>query len=192
MKTLIFILIISFLINFSAYSQKNKIRFQSINQFAMVGGESQVNSAYQTINGIRFSNWFSGIGIGVDNYRYRTLPLFFDGRWYFGYEKRGFIYGDIGYNFPMKDKPGKEIYYYDSYHFTGGVYTDFGIGYQVPLYKKSSMLFSLGYSSKKMTNRVGVNTGVNIICYNYGGCPVSYENYDFSFNTMILKAGLVF
>ena len=50
-----FILIISFLIHVSVSAQKKKIKFHSINQFAMVGGESQMNSAYQTINGINFS-----------------------------------------------------------------------------------------------------------------------------------------
>src|SRR6185437_2088505 len=180
MKTLIFILIISFLVNISVSAQKSKIHFRSINQFAMVGGESQVNTAFQTVNGIKFSNWFTGIGIGVDNYRYRTLPLFFDGRWFFGEEKKGFIYGDIGYNFPMKDKPGKEISYYDTYHFTGGIYTDIGLGYQVPLCKKSSMLFSLGYSYKKMKAKIGLECRTS-------SCPLDYNSiYEFSFNRMIL------
>src|SRR6185312_15162097 len=193
MKTLIFILIISFLVKISASAQKNKIHFHSLNQFAIVGGEIHVNTAFQTVNGIKFSNWFTGIGIGVDNYRYRTLPLFFDGRWFFGEEKKGFIYGDIGYDFPMKDKPGKEIPYYNTYHFTGGIYTDIGIGYQVPLYKKSSMIFSLGYSYKKMEAKIGASTGLITPCPAMGGnCNVDYSNYDFSFNRMILKAGLVF
>ena len=182
-KDLIFILIASFLINISASAQKNTILFSSINQFAIVGGESNVNAAFQTVNGVKFSNWFSGIGIGVDNYRYRTLPLFFDGRWFFGDEKKGFVYGDIGYNFPMKDKPGKEISYYSSYHFTGGIYTDIGIGFQVPLYKKSPMLFSLGFSNKKLKIRTGAINPFN---------GYSSENYGFSFNRIILKAGLVF
>jgi len=184
-KDLIFILISSCLISFSASAQKNKIHFRSINQFAMVGGESHINTAFQTVNGIKFSNWFSGIGIGVDNYRYKTLPLFIDGRWYFGDDKNGFIYGDIGYNFPMKDKPGKEVYYYSSYHFTGSIYTDFGIGYQVPLYKKSSMLFSLGYSSKQLQTKIGVVSE----CL---GCQPYLYNYKFGLERMILKAGLVF
>ncbi len=175
------------MINISASAQKSKIHFRSINQFAMVGGESHINTAFQTVNGIKFSNWFTGAGIGVDNYRYKTLPLFIDGRWYFGDDKSGFIYGDIGYNFPMKNKPGKEIGYYNSYHFTGGVYTDIGIGYKVPLYKKSSMLFSLGYSYKKLGTKVGMTT-----CGIIGPCWVDYYKYDFSLNRMILKAGLVF
>lgn len=191
MKTLIFILIISFLVNISVSAQKNKIQFRSINQFAIVGGESHINTAFQTVNGIKFSNWFTGIGIGVDNYRYRTLPLFFDGRWFFGDEKRVFIYGDIGYDFPMKDKPGKEISYYNTYHFTGGIYTDIGLGYQVPLCKKSSMIFSFGYSYKKAEAKIGAR--LIFPCFLNGSCNVvDYSNYDFSFNRMILKAGLVF
>jgi hypothetical protein len=186
-KSLFFILIISFMISVSASAQKKKIQFHSINQFEMVGGESHVNTAFQTINGIKFSNWFSGIGIGIDNYRYKTLPLFIEGRWFFGDDKNGFIYGDIGYNFPMKDKPGKEINYYSSYHFTGGIYTDLGIGYQVCLYKKSSLLFSLGYSSKELKTKVGSAYQCLV-----APCPVDYSVYEFSFNRMILKAGLVF
>ena len=140
-------------ISFSASAQKNKIRFHSINTFGLVGGESKASTAFQSVNGIRFSNWFAGIGVGVDDYRYKTLPLFIDGRWFLGDDKSSFIYGDLGYNFPIKNKPGKEIWNYDTYHFTGGIYTDIGIGYQVSLYKKSSVLFSLGYSYKKRRQR---------------------------------------
>jgi hypothetical protein len=186
-KKLISILLISFVIVSPLSAQKKKARFQSVNQFAMIGGENHTGTAFQTINGIKFSNWFSGIGIGIDNYRYKTLPLFFDGRWYFGEDKKGFVYGDIGHNFPLKDKPGKEIYYNDSYHFTGGIYTDIGIGYQVHLYKKSFLLFSLGYSWKKLEYKTGVVT-----CPLIGPCFVDYSKYNFNFNRMILKAGLGF
>ena len=186
-RSSIFILMFFWTITFPATAQKTKIRFQSINQFAMVGGESQVNSAFQTINGIKFSNWFSGVGIGIDNYRYKTLPLFFDGRRYFAEDKKAFIYGDIGYNFPMKNKPGKEIDYYDSYDFNGGIYTDAGIGFQVALDKKSLLLFSLGYSYKKMQSKTGAVNPCLV-----SPCPVDYSIYEFNFNRMILKAGLVF
>jgi hypothetical protein len=154
----------------------------------MVGGESQVNSAFQTVNGIQFSNWFTGIGIGIDNYRYHTMPLFFDGRWNFGIEKRAFIYGEVGYNFPMKNKPGKEIPYYNTYHFTGGFYSDFGTGYLFPLNKKTSMIFSLGFSYKKVESKIGSGN----ICPFVGPCYVDYTKYDYNFNRMILKAGLFF
>jgi hypothetical protein len=174
-------------ISFSSVAQKKIVKFQSINFAAVVGGEDHSNSALQTINGIKFSNWFSGIGVAIDNYRYKTLPLFVDGRWYFGNEKRAFIYGDIGYNFPMKNKPGKEIYYYNTYNFSGGIYTDFGIGYEVSLNKYSSLAFSLGHSFKKLHNQVGI-----VMQCLVGPCPVDYSRYDYDFGRMILKAGLVF
>jgi hypothetical protein len=113
--------------------------------------------------------------------------LFIDGRWYFGDKKSAFIYGDIGYNFTMKNKPGKEIYYYNTYNFRGGIYTDFGIGYQVSLNKYSSLAFSLGHSFKKLQNEVSVITQCLV-----APCPVDYSKYDYEFGRMILKAGLVF
>lgn len=87
----------------------------------------------------------------------------------------------------MKNKPGKEISYYSSYHFTGGIYSDLGIGFEIPLMRKSSLLFSLGYSSKELKTKVG--SAYQCIV---APCPVDYNVYEFSFNRMILKAGLGF
>lgn len=180
-------LMCALLISVVAEAQKDKIRFHSINTFAAVGGQSEVNTAFQTVNGIQFSNWFSGIGIGMDNYVYKTLPLFLDVRRYFGYGDRGFVYGDIGYDFPLKNKPGKEISWYDTYDFSGGIYSDIGMGYHFPVYKKCSLVFSLGYSYKKLQTKVGKTT-----CPFAGPCFTDYSNYEFSYGRMILKAGLIF
>ena len=175
------------IISFSCVAQKKPVKFQSINLAGIVGGENHVHSTFQTLNGIRFSNWFAGVGVGIDNYRYKTLPLFIDGRGYFGKDKNAFFYGDIGYDFPVKNKPGKEVYYYNTYNFSGGIYTDFGIGYEVSLNKSSSLAFSLGHSFKKLQNEVGVVTQCLV-----APCPVDYSKYDYEFGRMILKAGLVF
>jgi hypothetical protein len=182
-----FLLLISFVMVSALSAQKKKVRFQSVNQFAIVGGKNHVNTAFQAINGIKFSNWFSGIGIGIDNYRYKTLPLFADARWHFGENKKAFLYGDLGYNFPLKNKPGKEVYYYNTYDFTGGVYTDFGIGFQLSLNKYSFLIFSLGHSYKKLQNKISVVTQCLV-----APCPVDYSQYDYKFGRMILKAGLIF
>jgi hypothetical protein len=184
---LIFTFLIASLISFSIFAQNKKIRFHSVNQFGMIGGESGISSAFQTINGIAFSNWFSGIGVGVDNYRYKTLPLFIDGRRYFDDENKAFVYADFGYNFPLKNTPGKEVSYYNSYDFTGGIYTDIGLGLQFSLNKKSSFLFSLGYSYKKMQNKIGVD-----VCGITGPCWVDYSKYDLEYGRMVLKAGFEF
>ena len=172
---------------FSALAQKIPVKFHSINQFGIAVGESETKPVFQTVNGIQFGNWFSGIGIGVDDYRYKTLPLFIDGRRYFGDDKNGFIYADLGYDFPVKNKPGKEVYYYNSYHFKGGIYTDLGIGFKMKLIKKSSLLFSLGYSYKELQTKIGVN-----VCPLIGPCYVDYSKYEFNYGRMMLKTGLEF
>ena len=179
--------------SFSASAQKNKIRFHSINSISLVGGESGYSTAFQTVNGIYFSNWFSGVGIGIDNYQYQTLPLFFDGRRYFGNEKRGFVYGDLGYNFPMKDKPGKEMNYYGNYHFKGGIYTELGIGFKTKFIKKSSILFSIAYSYKQLESLVE-EIGFfppGPLCLDCVRAPISY-NYKLSYGIVLLKTGIEF
>ena len=181
----VFCCLIAALISISVPAQNEKNKFHSINLVGIVGGESEVNSLFQTINGINFSNWYSGIGIGVDNYQYKTMPLFFDGRRSFGEKKKGFVYLDLGYNFPLKNKPGKEIGYYNTYNFKGGLYTDFGIGFKTKFIKKSSLLFSLGNSYKQLQTKIGIMPA----CLE---CQTYLYNYKFGYGRIILKTGVEF
>jgi hypothetical protein len=171
-----------------ASAQKKKTHFQSVNTFELINGEKGFDIGYQTVNGIRFSNWFSGIGVGVDNYHYNTLPLFADGRWFFGNDKKGFVYGDLGYNFPLKNKPGKEVdyyTYYDSYNFSGGIYTGFGIGFITKLFNQSSLLLSVGHSYKQLKSKIGISPACE-------ECTPYYYDYKYSYGRIILKAGIEF
>ena len=172
---------------FSGFAQDKTARFSSINSIGFAAGESVPGLVLETVNGIKFSNWFAGIGIGMDDYRYKTIPLFLEGRWMFGEEKRGFLYGDLGYSIPGKNKPGNEIFHYDSYDFSGGSYSAVGIGFQLPLYKRSAVEFSFGYSYKKISDKIGVR-----ICPFAGPCYVDYSKYDFSFGRLVVKAGVAF
>lgn len=83
----------------------------------------------------------------------------------------------------LKNKPGKEIYYYQSYKFSGGAYTDVGVGYKMKFIKKSSFLVSAGYSYKKNYDKIetiGPADGIDYSIYNYG------------FGRIVLKAGVDF
>lgn len=184
-KKLFYLFVIPVLFPYFIYAQKNLIKFHSINQVGVVGGESQLNSTIQTTNGIKFSNWFSGIGIGVDNYRYKTMPLFIDVRRYFDEENKAFIYGSLGYNFPFNTKPDKETEYYDTYHFKGGIYTDIGIGFKTKFIRKSSLLFSIGHSYKQLRSRYGITP----LCL---GCQPSWYNYKWGYGRIALKTGIEF
>jgi hypothetical protein len=184
-RNIILTVIISLSVSFSAIAQKQKIKFHSIEIGGIAGGESQVKPVFQTINGLGFSRWFSAVGIGIDYYRYKTLPLFIDVRRFFGKENKGFLYADLGYNFPLKNKPGKEIGYYDTYHFKGGVYTDIGIGYKTKFIKRSSLLFSMGHSYKELQNEIGITP----LCTE---CQPYFYYYKFGFGRIAFKAGVEF
>lgn len=184
MKKISFTVILVLYFLLPAEAQQAKPRFQSINTAGFAFGQSEPQLILQTINGVSFSKGFAGVGLGIDYYDYKTLPLFIDGRWFFGDEKKGFIYGDIGYNFPLKNKPGKEVGYYNTYDFSGGIYTGIGIGYKAHLFKKSSLLFSLGYSYKQLQTKIGIT----LACV---GCQPFLYDYKFGYGRMVLKAGLL-
>jgi hypothetical protein len=153
--------------------------------FGVAAGESRPSGLFQTINGVRYNNWFAGIGAGLDYYSYRTIPVFFDLRRDIGKLNKGFIYADVGYNFPWKEKPGKEISFYNSYHFTKGLYSDIGIGYKLNLNENPSFLFSAGYSYKKVHNKIGVVNQCLV-----PPCSEKFTNYEYGFGRIVLKAGI--
>ena len=177
----------SFFLCFSAAAQKEKVKFHSVNAIGLSDGQSGVHLLLQTVNGVAFKNFFSGIGVGADYYQYKSYPLFIDVRGYFGKNNKVFAYGDLGYNFSGKNKPGKEIYYYTSYRYTSGVYTDIGIGYKMRLTGNSSFLISTGYSYKEINNRVEVVSPCLV-----APCPVDYDNYKYGNGRIVLKAGVDF
>ena len=181
-KSFIFFLLI-LLTGFSIKAQSRKIQFHSINSVGFVIGESGTDMMLQSVNGFAYKNFYSGIGFAKDDYNYNSYPLFFDQRIYFGKATNAFAYGDLGFNLNGKNKPGKEIYYYTSYHFSGGVFTDFGIGYKMAFIKKSSLLLSIGYSYKELNDKIetiGPADGKN------------YSNYKYGNGRIVLKAGVGF
>jgi hypothetical protein len=172
---------------FSASAQTRKLKFNSINTIGFSGGQSGGDILLQTVNGVGFENWFSGIGFGTDYYRYKSHPLFADARRYFGKGDKAFAYADLGYNFSGNNKPGKEVYYYTTYNFTGGIYTDFGIGYKMKFTRNTSFLISAGYSYKELNNKV-VSVNECLVA----PCPVDYSNYKYGNGRVVLKAGVDF
>lgn len=184
-KALIFFIFI--IISLSASAQKEKLKFHSINSIGITIGESGSHPLLQTINGLGTSDWFAGVGFGIDYYAYNTYPIFVDARKSFGNKSRWFAYGDLGYNLPGKNTPGKEIYYYNTYHFSGGVYGDIGLGYKIPFSQKTLLVFSTGYTYKKLTGKIGTT-----ICPFAGPCYVDYSNYEYGYGRIVLKAGVDF
>ncbi|MGB8192802.1 MAG: hypothetical protein WCF67_12820 [Chitinophagaceae bacterium] len=160
--------------------------FSSINQVGLLEGSDRSSFNLQTINGLRYKTWFAGAGVGLDKYHTRSIPVFFDLRkdllkkW-----NTPFIYGDIGVNLPWTKK--SEDGWWLRSEFDRGAYYDAGIGYKLNLGKGRALLFSGGFSLKKMRETRFVTT----TCPFVGPCPeIEGERYDFTFKRFSVKAGL--
>jgi hypothetical protein len=180
------LIILVILIQVSVSAQK-KATFHSINTIGVAMGQTGNYVVAQSVNGVKYKKWYTGIGIGGDYYQYLTYPLFVDARKYFGKYCKAFAYADVGYNFTGKNTPGKEVSYYTDYSFSGGIYNDIGIGYRSKFSAKSALQFSVGYSYKEMQSSITTKNDCII-----GPCSVNYHNYKYACGRVVLKAGVDF
>jgi hypothetical protein len=188
MRRKLYITLLTSLICLNINAQGKEIKFHSINSIGLAVGEHGSAMILQSVNGVVYKRFYSGIGFGLDYYNYNSYPLFFDQRVFLGKSGDVFFYGDIGYNLSTSNnKPGNEVYY-NKYHFSGGVYTDIGIGYRVKLKRGSFMTFSSGFSYKEINNKVAVIYP----CFSSEACPVDYSNYRYGNGRVVLKAGIDF
>ena len=185
MKRIILLICTISLSYVSVLSQSVKPHFRSINAAGIAVGESHPQMLFQSVNGLIYKDWFAGVGVGLDEYEIKSLPLFADIRMNFGDKKKGFIYGDIGYNFFLEDKSKEHVFAGSESSYKGGIYTDFGIGMRTSFIKKVKMVFTLGHSYK--TNK---ETQVYSIC---GIVPPCFENvnrYIYYYGRLNLKVGV--
>jgi hypothetical protein len=177
-----------FLILFSlvAAGQKSGPRFSTTLQGGLLEGESGGALQLKAINGVAYRYWTGGIGVGLDYYQTRTIPLFLDVRRSFGKNpKTPFLYASGGANFPWpKQQESGNLKH------TAGLYVDAGLGYQFPLRNKSFLFFSAGYSQKAYTLRYYYSW--------FSGWPVTSEpipssyKIDYNLRRLSIQTGLRF
>jgi hypothetical protein len=164
-------------------------QFHSINNLGLLEGQAGSSFQLQTVNGVQYKSWFGGVGVGLDFYRYRTIPLFADLRKEFGHgANKVFLYADLGVSFSWVTDDEKMAYMPDD-HFSNGFYDDFGFGYKMPVGKSNAFLISLGYSYKKIVE--SYNDGVYFDYPPAGGYNHS-EQIDSYLNRLNIKVGLAF
>jgi hypothetical protein len=179
---------------FIASAQQNKPAgqwsFHSLNNVGLLEGQTGSSFQIQTINGAQYKSWFGGIGLGLDFYRYRTIPLFFDIRKEFGRSSNKlFVYTDMGINFCWLTD-NEKINYYQNDQFNNGLYADFGLGYKIGLGKKDHdhLLLSLGYSFKKLKETYDAPE----YFYPPSPGPISKDQINYSLNRLSIKIGWEF
>jgi hypothetical protein len=84
----------------------------------------------------------------VDDYEYRSIPLFLDVKRNFEWKQTDFfVYADGGISFPWENKEEEQ---FSNHVFKKGLYADAGIGYSFKIGKAIAVLLSGGYSVKKL------------------------------------------
>lgn len=130
-------------------AQKSGFVFQSTVQGGLLEGSMGGAFQLQSINGIRYKTWTAGAGAGLDYYHTRSIPVFLHVRKAFGTgTQTPFLYASGGYHFPWLKDDDKSGGFTEA---DGGLYYDAGIGYQLPVLKKSALFFSIGYSQKSFS-----------------------------------------
>jgi hypothetical protein len=173
---------------FAAYSQKsntNKISFGSVNQVGVVTGVDRDALIVQTINGISYKSWSAGVGIGIDGYSERTVPLFVDVRKSIGsgYSKP-FFYVDGGVNFGWLNFIQRENHSFPQYQ-QPSMYYDAGMGWNIPIGDKTGFIVSAGYTIKQLKGERN-NFGPMI-----GGQLHEYkEKFENTYRRIIIKLGV--
>lgn len=160
--------------------------FSSQNYIGLVAGKTDTHLHLQTINGLKWNNWFGGIGAGIDWYYLRSIPVFASvNRSFLQKGKRSFLLSvDAGVNFPWE----QNIYYdfppYDRKQYSG-LYWAGGVGYKFGVGKAdNAILFQVGYSFKELKEKV---TG--IFCPFIGPCGPSIEKYDYKLRRLSFRIG---
>lgn len=186
----IIIVVFSICMTSGISAQQKKIcslQFHSIINFGLLEGQTGSAFQIQTINGVQHNSWFMGIGLGLDYYRYRTIPLFMDVRKEFGSSvNKFFAYADGGVNFCWLTDNEKTMYLTDN-HYTPGFYTDLGLGYKILVGKNNHLILGLGYSLKKLKETYSTYNYFNPPDY-----PLDKEHIDYNLNRLTMKIGWEF
>ena len=180
-------------VTLASFGQKKNAayKFHSINNISLINGDNVTSAGLQSINGFQKGNLFAGVGIGLDYYLYRTVPLFADFRYEFGKAKNKFFaYADGGINFDWVEEDYNDgpIFIWDgsrnTTEFHDGAYTDIGLGYTVGSKKGGGLVLSLGHSYKSLKKTVSY--------MDWRTQETISDIYHYDFNRIVLKVGWKF
>jgi hypothetical protein len=169
-------------------------KFKSILHVGLLDGETGTAFQLQTINGFNKGSWFGGIGLGLDYYKIRSIPLFLDIRKEFGKSgNRLFVYGDAGINFGWATDAQKTAYVIND-HIGNGFYSDLGLGYKLRMGSSNHLVISLGYTYKKIVETYKSYNYIpqNFTIVNPGTDPGEQNRIDYYLNRVSIKLGWEF
>lgn len=160
MKKIIFFL--SCLPLMAVAQQKDKINYYASYQFGMTVGKAYTTINAQMIQGIRYKNYQAGVGVALDPYGFRTIPVFGHVAYMLHPQKSSpYVYADAGVSIPWNSgvitekNPATKQEWHKLY---SGLYAEAGIGYSIAINKRHAVTFSGGYSYKRFRYTENVQT----------------------------------
>src|SRR5215218_1252065 len=129
------------------HTTRDKTTFAVIVNAGLVAGASDRDLQVQTIAGLQHKSWFYGIGIAIDYYYLRGVPVFASVRKLFQKSMPLFLYADAGWSFPWIKKEESSFTGYTN-EYKKGIYYDAGFGWHFKISKRNAFLLSAGYSRK--------------------------------------------
>lgn len=162
--------------------------FSSINQLGILSGESNNQLAIQSVNGFQYKTWFAGIGLGLDNYGAKTIPLFLDIRKnILRSASTPFLYADGGIQ--LTGEKNRKNAGLSREELETGAYYDFGLGYSIGLKNKKALLLSAGYSIKDVKWTTYLNE--EVVCVTTP-CNPFVSSYKYRLNRLAFRLGYQF
>jgi hypothetical protein len=172
-----------------AVSAQQKKQWYLLPQAGLLNGDGVVSGQAMLSGGITRKGWDIGLGVGVDYYEIRTVPLFADLRKNIGTLPL-FVYANIGYNFatPLESQyiHAGEGWNHSRSSFSNGWYAESGLGYDIPLKKNNRFLLAVGYSVKTAGEKYTETIPRDFPPY-VG--EVNERSYQYQFNRFVLKLG---
>ena len=179
-------------ISSTSLAQKDTLRdkptFTTILKMGLLNGEAdKAGVSLAFTNGLRYRNWFGGIGAGLDYYGLKSIPLYVEAARDFSKQTPSpFLNAAVGYNFPLRDKNYKSWTQYKS---QGGLYYALGGGYKFSLGQELALTLSAAYSFKGQKEELFNDYGRWLF---EEPLPPRTDTYTYKFRRLSVNIGFVF
>lgn len=140
---------------------KSKYNFIVIPNFQVLNGSEATSNSIHLNAGFANANNHFTINAGIDNYRFRTVPLMLDYKHFFGNKQnKVFAYTSLGYAIPWLLEEQKRMYWTNwgginnLADYSSGLQYQFGIGYAILNKKQKGFLLNIGFNSKSLKEEI--------------------------------------
>ncbi|MFY7898931.1 MAG: hypothetical protein ACOVNY_02030 [Chitinophagaceae bacterium] len=154
---IVYIIACSFTIAFA--QQSTSVKWVLEPQIQAIHGNSSTSVALSLATGFQKNNHRITVGLGVDNYQFRTAPLFTTYKHYLSSSlHKPFVFATAGYSVAWLTENQKAVHYrwniwnpisIKSVYNNGYMYA-LGVGYKVQLKKHQSISFTMAFDVKNI------------------------------------------